>query len=109
APYRAPLLLIPVSLKRSSVRAGFRLARHDDEVRINPTLLEMLRENYRLRMPELEAELPLDESGYDVDGIFRIVQRHVKELRGWEVVPDVVLSAFTFTEYLLWKGLSRPG
>jgi hypothetical protein len=103
--YRAPLLLVPVSLKRSSVRAGFKLALHDDEVRINPTLLELLREDFKLRMPELEGDLPRDDSGYDVDGIFRIVRQHVKELRGWEVVPDVVLSAFSFTKYLMWKDL----
>ncbi|WP_286965180.1 DUF3320 domain-containing protein [Methylobacterium sp.] len=105
AAYRAPLLLVPVTLKRSSVRAGFKLALHDDEVRINPTLLEMLREDFKLRMPELEGDLPRDDSGFDVDGIFRIVRQHVKELRGWEVVPDVVLSAFSFTKYLMWKDL----
>ncbi|MER2265587.1 DUF3320 domain-containing protein [Methylobacterium oxalidis] len=105
AAYRAPLLLVPVALKRSSVRAGFRLALHDDEVRINPTLLEMLREDFRLRMPELEGELPRDASGIDVDGIFRIVRTHVRDLRGWEVVPEVVLSAFSFTKYLMWKDL----
>ena len=33
---RAPLLLVPVSLQRSSVRAGFRLAMHEDEARFNP-------------------------------------------------------------------------
>ncbi len=38
--------------------AGFKLALHDDEVRINPTLLEMLREDFKLRMPELEGDLP---------------------------------------------------
>ena len=103
--YRAPLLLVPVSLKRSSVRAGFRLALHDDEIRINPTLLELLREDFRLRMPELEGELPRDASGIDVDGIFRIVRSHVRDLKGWEVVPDVVLSAFSFTKYLMWKDL----
>ena len=103
--YRAPLLLVPVSLKRSSVRAGFRLAAHDDEVRINPTLMEMLREDFRLRMPELDGELPRDASGIDVDAIFRIVRGHILELRGWEVVPEVVLSAFSFTKYLMWKDL----
>lgn len=105
AAYRAPLLLVPVSLKRSSVRAGFRLALHDDEVRINPTLLEMLREDFRLRMPEFEGDLPRDASGIDVDAIFKIVRAHVRDLRGWEVVPDVVLSAFSFTKYLMWKDL----
>ncbi|KQP49025.1 DUF3320 domain-containing protein [Methylobacterium sp. Leaf108] len=105
AVYRAPLLLVPVSLKRSSVRAGFRLALHDDEVRINPTLLEMLREDFRLRMPDLEGELPRDAAGIDVDAIIRSVRRHVQELRGWEVVPEVVLAAFSFTKYLMWKDL----
>ncbi len=100
-----PASSFPVTLKRSSVRAGFKLALHDDEVRINPTLLEMLREDFKLRMPELEGDLPRDGSGYDVDGVFRIVRQHVKELRGWEVVPDVVLSAFSFTKYLMWKDL----
>ncbi|MCJ2084070.1 DUF3320 domain-containing protein [Methylobacterium sp. J-090] len=103
--HRAPLLLIPVALQRSSVRAGFRLALHDDEIRINPTLLELLREDFRLRLPELEGELPRDASGIDVEGIFRIVRGHVRDLRGWEVVPDIVLSAFSFTKYLMWKDL----
>ncbi|KQP10137.1 DNA helicase [Methylobacterium sp. Leaf99] len=105
AAHRAPLLLIPVALQRSSVRAGFRLALHDDEIRINPTLLELLREDFRLALPELEGELPRDASGIDVEGIFRIVRGHVRDLRGWEVVPDIVLSAFSFTKYLMWKDL----
>ncbi|MCJ2036131.1 DUF3320 domain-containing protein [Methylobacterium sp. J-068] len=105
AAHRAPLLLVPVALRRSSVRAGFRLALHDDEIRINPTLLELLREDFRLRMPELEGDLPRDDSGIDVDGIFRIVRSHVRDLKGWEVVPDVALSAFSFTKYLMWKDL----
>ncbi|MGU3361954.1 DUF3320 domain-containing protein [Methylobacterium sp. M6A4_1b] len=101
----APLLLVPVALRRSSVRAGFHLALHDDEIRINPTLIEMLRQDFRLRIPDLEGDLPRDGSGIDVDAIFRIVRQHVKELRGWEVVPDVVLSSFSFTKYLMWKDL----
>ena len=62
-PCRAPILLIPVSLQRSSVRAGFRLALHEDEARFNPTLLELLRQDFELRMPELEGELPTDAIG----------------------------------------------
>ena len=50
--YKAPLLLIPVKLERRTVRSGFRLAAHDDDVRINPTLLEMLRQDFRLNMPD---------------------------------------------------------
>ena len=105
ATHRAPLLLIPVTLRRASVRTGFRLALHDDEVRINPTLLEMLRQDFRLRMPDLEGDLPHDASGIDVDAIVRSVRGHTRDLRGWEVVPDMVLATFSFTKHLMWKDL----
>ena len=52
---KAPLLLVPVSLERSSVRAGFRLALHEDEIRFNPTLLEMLRQDFNLRITNSKA------------------------------------------------------
>jgi very-short-patch-repair endonuclease len=102
---RAPLLLVPVSLQRSSVRSGFRLALHEDEARFNPTLLELLRQDFQLRVPELEGELPTDASGLDVARIWRIVRTHVRDLQGWEVDEDVVLSTFSFTKYLMWKDL----
>lgn len=104
-PYRAPLILIPVSLERRSVRDGFRLRLHEDESRFNPTLLEMLRQDFALLAPELEGELPRDASGVDVAGVWRIVQRHVRNIRGWEVIEDVALATLSFTKYLLWKDL----
>jgi very-short-patch-repair endonuclease len=103
--YRAPLILIPVTLKRKSVRSGFLLTIHDDEPRFNPTLIEMLRQDYKLTIPIAEGELPKDDSGLDVDGIWRAVSHAIKEIAGWEVVEDVVLSTFSFAKYLMWKDL----
>ena len=54
-PYRAPLILLPVQLERKSVRSGFRLALHEDEARFNPTLLQMLKQDFDLAIPEFEA------------------------------------------------------
>jgi very-short-patch-repair endonuclease len=105
AALRAPLLLLPVSLQRRSVHAGFRLALHEDEPRFNPTLLELLRQDFRLRIPDLEKELPTDASGIDVARIFRIVRQHVLELKGWEVTEEVVLSTFSFAKFLMWRDL----
>ena len=103
--YRAPLILVPVSLERKSVRAGFRLKLHEDETRFNPTLLQMLREDFELSAPELEGDLLRDASGVDVAGVWRIVQKHVRNIKGWEVVEDVALATLSFTKYLLWKDL----
>jgi hypothetical protein len=104
-PCRAPLLLIPVTLRRSSVRAGFRLSLHDDEVRFNPTLIELLRQDFDLQLPEFDGPLPRDGAGIDVERILRIVRSRVRDLKGWEVLSDVVLSAFSFNKYLMWRDL----
>ena len=104
-PYRAPILLIPVALKRRSVRGGFRMELHEEEARFNPTLVEMLRQDFDLRMPEFERELPTDASGLAVDKIWQGLRHHVKDVPGWEVTPDVALSTFSFTKFLMWRDL----
>ena len=104
-PYRAPLILIPVQLERKSVRSGFRLALHEDEARFNPTLMQMLKQDFDLSMPEFDSELPQDASGIDVAGIWKTVRRHIKSIKGWEVTEQVTLATLSFTKYLMWKDL----
>ncbi|SEH33968.1 DUF3320 domain-containing protein [Magnetospirillum fulvum] len=103
--YRAPLILLPVSLERKSVRSGFSLVLHEDEPRFNPTLVEMLRVDFSLTLPFADGDLPKDEHGLDIDGIWRAVEQAVKEDRGWEVAEEVVLSSFSFAKHLMWKDL----
>ncbi len=105
APVRAPLLLVPVSLTRTSVRAGFRLVRDEAEARLNPTLVEMLRQDFALAMPDLAAGLPGE--GRDVAALWRSLRGHVRDLPGFEVVPEVTLATFAFTKILMWKDLAE--
>lgn len=104
---RAPLILIPVSLNRRSVRSGFTLSIHEDEPRFNPTLLEMLRQDFGLNLGITEGELPTDESGLDIAGIWRTVSRAIKDIKGWEVSDDVILAMFSFSKHLMWKDLTE--
>ena len=103
--YSAPLILIPVSLKRRSIQSSFWIVRHDDDTRINSTLLELLKHDFELIIPELENELPCDESGIDVPHIFEIIRQNVREATGFEVVEELALSTFSFAKYLMWKDL----
>lgn len=104
-PFRAPLILMPVTLSRSSVRAGFRLSLDDEEPKFNLTLLQMLERDFQVSMPELREGLPHDDSGIDIPAVWRLVADRVKEIRGWEVVPEVALSTFSFTKFLMWKDM----
>ncbi|MCG1053468.1 DUF3320 domain-containing protein [Mycetohabitans sp. B5] len=100
----APILLIPVTLFRQSVRSGFRLARHDDDALVNPTLLQKLQQDFSLRLPSFDVLLT-DDRGIDVNRILQIFRLHVGEMKGWEVKEQVHLGIFSFTKYLMWKDL----
>ena len=103
--YRAPLVLIPVKLERRSAQSPFRISHHEDDVQINSTLLEFLKRDFDLRIPELEGELRRDESGIDLPYIFEVLRRKVRDIAGFEVVEELALSTFSFAKYLMWKDL----
>ncbi|WP_110648457.1 DUF3320 domain-containing protein [Salinicola peritrichatus] len=103
--YRAPLLLIPVNVTRRSAQSEFVLEPHEDELRFNATLLEFLKRDFDLEMPEFQGELPRDESGHDLPRIFEAVRRRVRDVAGFEVVEELALSTFSFAKFLMWKDL----
>src|SRR6218665_888975 len=105
--YRAPLILLPVSLERRSARSGFSIKLHDDEARFNPTLIQMLRQDHELELGIRDANLPQDDAGLDVAGIWKTVSHAIKDIPGWEVVEDVVLASFSFAKYLMWRDLTE--
>ncbi len=103
--YFAPLILLPVNLERHSVLSGVKMSMLDDEPRFNLTLLELLRHDFELNIPGLNGDLPTDENGIDVEGIWNIVRRAVRDMLGFEVTTDVVLGTFSFSKYLMWRDL----
>lgn len=104
--YRAPLVLVPVTLSRKSARSGFTLVLHEDEPRFNPTLLEMLRQDFQLHLGVAEGELPRDDNGLDIAAVWKSVSLAIRDIPGWEITDDVVLSMFSFAKYLMWKDLT---
>jgi very-short-patch-repair endonuclease len=106
---RAPLVLVPIALDRKSARSRIILSGLDEEPRFNSTLLQLLEQDYGVRIPELENELPKDNSGLDVERIYQIVTQAVRPFAGWQVVPQVAISSFSFARYLMWKDLRENG
>jgi hypothetical protein len=102
---KAPLLLLPAAIERASVRSGFRLVLHDDDLRINPTLLEMLLQDHQITIPELADDLPRDHSGLDVPLIWQTFRKHIRDIKGWEIVEEAHIATFSFTKYLMWRDL----
>lgn len=102
---KAPILLVPVKLKRGSVGAGIRLERLDEETLFNPTLIQKLLNTFEIAMPYLDGYLPTDNSGVDVEKILQTLRTKVQDLAGFEVRNDCYLGNFSFTKYVMWKDL----
>ena len=96
-----------MTLNRKSARSGFTLTLHDDEAGFNPTLIEMLRQDFKLNLGVADGELPKDDAGLDVAAIWKCVSHAIKDIKGWEVTEDVVLALFSFAKYLMWKDLTE--
>ncbi len=102
---KAPLLLIPVKLVRTSAISPFRLVHHEDDVRFNATLVQLLKKDFDRDLTEFEVDLPKDESGIDIPLVLDRVRRKVRDVPGFEVVEETALSTFSFAKYLMWKDL----
>lgn len=103
--YSAPLILLPIQLDRKSALSGVTMRLLEEEPRFNLTLLELLHNDFALTINGLDGDLPTDESGVDVDGIWNMVRRAVRDIPGFEVTRDVVIGTFSFAKYLMWKDL----
>lgn len=103
--YSAPLILLPIQLDRKSALSGVTMRLLEEEPRFNLTLLELLQHDFGLTINGLDGELPNDESGIDVEGIWNQVRRAVRDMPGFEVTRGVVIGTFSFAKYLMWKDL----
>lgn len=104
----APLVMVPVTLERKNVNGGFTLKRHDDDTIVNPTLLQLLETQFDLVIDGVShgGELPMDDSGVDIQQIWARFRSALIDMPGFEVIPDACLGLFSFTKYLMWKDLT---
>ncbi len=103
-PRFSPILLLPVELSRRSVNSKFTLKSREEETMINITLVEFLRQEYELNLGALE-QLPTDEKGVDVAKVMGLLRQAIKQLRGWDVMEQLVLGNFSFSKLILWKDI----
>ncbi len=102
-PHLAPIILIPMELKRKSVQEGFVIKQGEEEPIINFTLLEMMRQNFGVDIPL--DNLPSDDQGINVQQILSIFRREVMNFPHWDILEDAALGIFSFNKFMLWYDL----
>ncbi len=104
--YKAPLILVPVELSRKSARGGFTVKATEDETIINPSLLEFLRRNFSITLPEIPDSSQLAED-YDVQRFFAAVADAVSNQTEWKVKNEIYLALFSFQKLVMYKDLEK--
>ncbi len=97
---RAPLLFVPVDLQRRSVRTRHSLRRYEDDILINPCLVELCRRIFRFELPTVEPDESLDVTAY-----FAAVETALASVPGWRLVPELHLGLFSFAKLLMYRDL----
>ena len=99
---RAPLLLVPVELKRTSARDRFTVSYNDADIEDNLSLATKLRTEFRVTLPELPELEDLDIRSY-----FAAVAQATRGLSRWRVEEDEIsLGFFSFGKFLMYRDLA---
>ena len=98
--FRAPLILVPVGLVRTSARRRFKLVALDDEPTVNPCLVQKLRER-SITLPDV----PADWHDFEIGLWLADVEAVIASQRGWAVHDDMHLGFFSFLKYLMYVDL----
>ena len=100
-PRIAPLILVPVKLARTSVRARYRLGYTGEEIGANLSLEAKLKADFDIRLPELP-----DAEDLDVNDYFQKVRAAISGKERWTVDANAIfLGFFSFSKLLIYKDL----
>jgi len=99
---RAPLVLIPANLYRTSVQARFRLSYTGEEVGSNLSLKTKLKNDRGLELPDL----PTVTEEVDIDDYFDAVSQAIQYEQRWQVDREAIeLGFFSFGKFLMFNDL----
>lgn len=132
--FKAPLVLLPVALRRESARSPFVLTVGDDEPMVNPALAELLRRQFNVVLPDLPGSAPstsvptrqglpasqepisspaADDSS--LQSLFLEVQARLEQVPAaraeprWRITNDIYLGLFSFQKLVMYKDLEANG
>lgn len=99
---RAPLILVPVELRRMGRTREYRLRWNGDEISTNISLQARLLAEAGVNLPDFV--MPDDKSG--IDGYLSDVLSSVSGMKGWKVLDEIHLDLFNFRRHIMYRDLS---
>lgn len=97
----APVLMVPVSLRRDTALSPFTLRCGDDDPLLNLALIEKLRVDFSIDLPtmgDVTEEL-------DIEEVFAGVRAAISEFTDWRLTNDVALGLFSFQKFIMYRDI----
>ncbi|WP_274968560.1 DUF4011 domain-containing protein [Succinimonas amylolytica] len=103
--HEAPLMLLPVEIKKEARSDNYAIKVRDEELILNYSLIELMRQCYGIDLRGFLSNLPDDEYGVAVD----VIKDAVLEVLppGWRILKTVCLGNFSFRKFVMWQDLSN--
>ena len=103
---RAPLILVPVELSRRSAREGYKISATDEEVILNPSLVEYLKSNFAITIPEFPDSFSLSEN-FELQQYLQSLVDLFANQKDWKVTNEIYLGLFFFQKLVMYKDLEK--
>jgi Superfamily I DNA and RNA helicases and helicase subunits len=97
--FDAPLILVPVTLNLESIFSPYVLSLHEDEIKLNPTLVYKMENDFGIKLPEFNSE-------NNLCNYFEQLQKLVSAQK-WEIIPEAGLGLFSFLKINMYHDLER--
>ena len=104
---KAPLLLVPVHLKRGGSKEAFRLEYSGDDLVQNLSLAAKLKTDFALELPQYGVDSSVDAEDMPLlEDFFSGVSQCISKQSRWCVAPnDICLGFFSFGKFLMFNDL----
>lgn len=96
----SPIILIPIELIQDRKNNLFKIKLHEEEVVLNPTLIQKLDNDFKLTLPSISDDLDT----FDIKEFLNRVQATVNS-RGWKVKNDSYIGPFSFNKLVMYNDL----
>jgi KaiC/GvpD/RAD55 family RecA-like ATPase len=100
----APLVLVPVDIVRSMRHKGYVIRSRQEEVQVNITLLEYLKQDHNVAILGLDP-LPEDEHGIDLPLIFNTIRQGIMAKKRWNIENMAFVGLFSFGQFVMWNDI----
>jgi len=100
---RSPIIMLPVELKKRSIKSKYKLYPTDDEVFINPALQYKMDNEFNLSFPDLQ----FDNENFDPQEYFKIINGIIESNSRWKIKNDIFLGLFSFAKFVMFKDLEK--